>query len=130
FRSILLLTLAFLTLLFTGCQNASSFEDESLEISSDETKIIFSTDTVVDEGFEDDDLEFSLPDSAKHVIYLYPESETQVNVQLDYQGEIIADYPEYDEEIKGWKVTAHPDNRMINHADGLEYSYLFWEGEG
>ncbi|HCU23419.1 MAG TPA: hypothetical protein DF383_00235, partial [Deltaproteobacteria bacterium] len=25
-------------------------------------------------------------------------------------------------------VTAYPDGRLLNHADGEEYSYLFWEG--
>jgi len=27
-------------------------------------------------------------------------------------------------------VTAYPDGTLINHADGREYSYLFWEGHG
>ena len=65
----------------------------------------------------------------KPVIYLYPEQEQKITVELDYQGELIADYPEYDEEIGGWEVTAYPDGRIINHADNQEYSYLFWEGK-
>lgn len=64
----------------------------------------------------------------KPVIYLYPPEKTDIKVQLDYQGQLIADYPEYDESIKGWNVTAEPDSTIINHADGQEYSYLFWEG--
>lgn len=65
----------------------------------------------------------------KPVIYLYPNEETDVTVQLDFDGELIADYPEFDNEISGWKVKAYPDGRLINYADGLEYSYIFWEGE-
>ena len=65
--------------------------------------------------------------SAKPVIYLYPSETTEVTVQLSFDGLLTATYPAYDD---GWNVTAHPDGTLINHADGNEYSYLFWEGEG
>lgn len=65
----------------------------------------------------------------KPAIYLYPQQEQDITVQLDYQGRIIADYPKYDQSIKGWNITAYPDGRIINRADNQEYSYLFWEGE-
>ena len=65
---------------------------------------------------------------AKPIIYLYPEETQEVQVSLDYNGKIIADYPEYDYAINGWEVTAYPDGHLINHADNEEYSYLFWEG--
>lgn len=64
----------------------------------------------------------------KPVIYLYPQKIEVVKVQLDYAGKLIADYPAYDPKISGWEVTAYPDGRLINKADGKEYSYLFWEG--
>ena len=64
--------------------------------------------------------------SAKPVIYLYPEEETTVSVQLDYTGQLTTTYPAYRDV---WKVTASPDGTLINHADGREYSYLFWEGD-
>ena len=50
-------------------------------------------------------------------------------VKLDYNGKIIADYPNYDYSMNGWNVFAYPDGRIINNADHQEYSYLFWEGE-
>lgn len=65
----------------------------------------------------------------KPVIYLYPEQKQDIQVQLNYNGKIIADYPNYDEKIKGWNVTAYPDGKIINHFDNQEYSYLFWEGQ-
>jgi hypothetical protein len=65
----------------------------------------------------------------KPVIYLYPPSKQDIKVQFDYQGKIISDYPEYDESIHGWEVTAYPDGKIINQADNKEYSYLFWEGK-
>lgn len=63
----------------------------------------------------------------KPVIYLYPEETTEVSVELEYDGVLTTTYPAYN---NGWKVTAEPDGTLTNHADGREYSYLFWEGEG
>lgn len=63
----------------------------------------------------------------KPVVYLYPKTIQKVNVQLDYNGTIFADYPDYDPVQKGWTVTAFPDGKIIN-KDGKEYSYIFWEG--
>jgi hypothetical protein len=61
----------------------------------------------------------------KPVIYLYPAQETEVTVTLDFQGELTATYPAYN---NGWTVLAEPDGTLTNLADGKEYSYLFWEG--
>lgn len=61
----------------------------------------------------------------KHITYLYPEQTQETLVQLDYHGELIVDYPEYNEKIGEWRVTAHPDGTLVSHADGSEYSYLF-----
>ena len=63
----------------------------------------------------------------KPVIYLYPEETTEISVELEYDGVLTTTYPAYH---NGWKVTAQPDGTLTNHADGREYSYLFWEGEG
>lgn len=60
----------------------------------------------------------------KPVIYLYPEQETEVEVQLDYDGTLVCTYPEYDD---GWKVIAQPDG-ILRDESGKTYSYLFWEG--
>ena len=65
----------------------------------------------------------------KPVIYLYPTRKQNVQVRLDFNGTIIADYPKYNENLRGWSVTAHPDGTLINHDDNKEYNYLFWEGK-
>ena len=62
---------------------------------------------------------------AKPVLYLYPEKETEVNVRLDYDGELTCTYPAYGEE--GWTVTAAPDGTLTDKT-GQTYSYLYWEG--
>lgn len=61
----------------------------------------------------------------KPVIYLYPEEETEVTVKLDFNGELTAVYPSYD---NGWTVTARPDGTLTDRQ-GREYYCLFWEGE-
>lgn len=61
----------------------------------------------------------------KPVIYLYPESTQNVEVKLDYEGELKCTYPEYK---NGWKVIAHSDGMLEDEATKKEYSYLFWEG--
>lgn len=62
----------------------------------------------------------------KPVIYLYPEEEMEVTIQLDYEGKLTVTYPEYQD---GWHVIAQPDGTLTDVATGKEYSYLFWEGE-
>ncbi len=61
----------------------------------------------------------------KPVIYLYPETQTDVTVQLHYNGTLTYSYPQYSE--GGWQVSASPDGTLLH--EGREYSYLFWEGE-
>jgi len=63
----------------------------------------------------------------KPIIYFYPEKELEINVNLEVKWKIIADYPEYDNEIKGWNIKAYPDGKVIE--SWKEYSYLFWEAE-
>ena len=65
------------------------------------------------------------PGEAKPVIYLYPESKQEIEVKLDYAGELTCTYPEYK---NGWDVVAYPDGTLVDNATGEEYSYLFWEG--
>ena len=62
---------------------------------------------------------------AKPVVYLYPEEETQVTVQLDYAGELTCTYPAYND---GWTVIASPDGTLTD-GEGQTYSYLYWEGK-
>ena len=60
---------------------------------------------------------------AKPVIYLYPETETEVTVALDYDGTLTTTYPDYGD---GWTVLASPDGTITDQT--REYYCLFWEG--
>ena len=66
-----------------------------------------------------------LVEPAKPVIYLYPEVETEVTVELDFNGRLTSVYPAYE---NGWTVIAQPDGTLTD-ASGREYYCLFWEGE-
>ncbi len=61
----------------------------------------------------------------KPVVYLYPEEEIDITVELDLNGELTHTYPAYN---NGWKVTAKPDGTLIDAETGREYYCLFWEG--
>ena len=77
--------------------------------------------------------------TVKPVIYLYPEQEMEATVEILYRGELTVLYPAGDlqrdqmcedgqRDVVSWRVTAQPDGTLTDHADGKEYSYLFWEG--
>ncbi len=61
----------------------------------------------------------------KPVIYLYPERETEVEVNLNLDGKLTCTYPLYKD---GWRVKAMPDGTLID-VSGQTYNYLYWEGE-
>ncbi len=62
----------------------------------------------------------------KPVIYLYPEEETKIFVELSLkEGDLTCTYPAYED---GWTVTALPDGTLTD-AKGQTYNYLYWEGE-
>lgn len=59
----------------------------------------------------------------KPVVYLYPEKEMQVSVEVG--AKITKSEPDYG---YGWTVTAYPNGRLSNSSG--TYPYLFWEGLG
>lgn len=75
--------------------------------------------------YEKENIEKPNPETAKPVIYLYPEQETKVNVQLSFNGTLTSTYPTLPPE--GWSVTAQPDGTLTDE-EGRSYRYLFWEG--
>lgn len=63
--------------------------------------------------------------AAKPVIYLYPEQETDVHVELELtEADLSTTYPKYN---NGWDVVAYPDGTLLNKADGTHHKYLFWD---
>jgi len=68
-----------------------------------------------------------MAECGKPVIYLYPETTTDIDVSLYPQGGFTYTEPVYN---NGWRVTASPDGTLINRDDGQVYPYLFWEGRG
>lgn len=76
-------------------------------------------------SIEQSDFELEPGVAYKPVIYLYPEKETEISVDLDLNGKLTCTYPEYN---AGWNVTAQP-NGTLKDKDGKTYNYLYWEGE-
>ena len=78
--------------------------------------------------YEDDDRTMTVyyeAVAAKPVIYLYPEQDTDVHVELELtESELSTTFPRYN---NGWDVTASPDGSLINKADGTHHRYLFWD---
>ena len=62
---------------------------------------------------------------AKPAIYLYPTTEQQIKVNLDFKGKLGTTYPKLN---SGWTVTAKPNGEITNLADARKFNYLFWEG--
>lgn len=62
----------------------------------------------------------------KPVIYLYPRTRSEVKVQVEIAGDLIATYPKPGPD--GWTVTADPDGNLLDPATGRHHRYLFWEG--
>lgn len=106
--------------------NQEYYERDVVDIAYEKDKLIKKEDGSV----EIDALDISMIHgdygavAAKPVIYLYPETETEFNVSLDYDGELTVTYPTYK---NGWHGIAKPDGTLM--IEGHEYSYLFWEGE-
>lgn len=65
----------------------------------------------------------------KPVIYLYPQKPINVQVRLNFKGQIIESIPNYKvTHQEGWYVLAYPNGRLFNYQNGRMYKYLYWEG--
>jgi hypothetical protein len=60
----------------------------------------------------------------KPVIYLYSNQPTNVNLSIDFKGDLTFMYPRYD---NGWQVNVSKKG-ILNTSDQKIYPYLFWEG--
>ena len=79
----------------------------------------------VENEFGDRQIEFLSYMVNKPVIYLYPEKETDVHVEVELtEADLSTTYPKYN---NGWDVIAKPDGSLVNKADGTHHRYLFWD---
>ncbi len=63
---------------------------------------------------------------AKPAIYLYPQEETEIFVNVELaQGRFTATEPRLGH---GWRVTAQPDGTLTDQS-GRSWPYLFWEAD-
>jgi len=66
----------------------------------------------------------------KPAIYLYPQDDTYISIELEIDGQLTRTIPSYDE---GWYVLGKPNGDIFDMRDGyiqdMPYDYLFWEAE-
>ncbi len=67
-----------------------------------------------------------MAECGKPVIYLYPQKDTDVKVEVKPNGGFTKTEPMYD---NGWFVRATPQSELFNYTDKTNYPYLFWEGK-
>lgn len=66
------------------------------------------------------------PTDEKPIIYLYPEKETDVSVELGYSDKITCSYPNYND---GWNVLAKPNGDLIDLKTNKNLYALYYESE-
>lgn len=67
----------------------------------------------------------SVAEMGKPVIYLYPEKDAVISVNVKPRNGVSVSVPALND---GWKVLASPSGKLVNLADNKTYPYLFWEG--
>lgn len=67
-----------------------------------------------------------MPSVDKPIIYLYPETTTEVSVTLGYPDKLTATYPEYND---GWHVIAEPSGNLTELSTNRQLYSLYWEGD-
>ena len=97
-----------------SCTYENTYYDEQNDRMETDLLTVKVSDFELEEGMYD-----------KPVIYLYPEKETEVSVELLLDGKLTCTYPAYG---TGWKVMAAPDGTLTDDT-GQIYNYLYWEGE-
>ena len=67
----------------------------------------------------------SLPMVAKPIIYLYPETITEVSIKLGHPNKLTTSYPHYTD---GWNILAEPNGDLTDLATNRRLYALYWEG--
>ena len=67
-----------------------------------------------------------LPDYEKPIIYLYPQKDTNVTVELKKPELITCSYPKYESK---WSVLAKPNGTLIDQKSGKELYALYYESK-
>ena len=64
----------------------------------------------------------------KPIIYLYPQEDTDVTVNLQYSNNITVSYPKYNPNI-GWHILAKPDGNLIDLSTKKNLYSLYYESK-
>jgi hypothetical protein len=61
----------------------------------------------------------------KPLIYLYPTKKTDIELNVNFNGEILTTFPKLE---NSWQVTAHENGQIFDKKTKRLYSTLFWDG--
>lgn len=62
----------------------------------------------------------------KPVIYLYPKEKTDIELGINFKGNILTTFPKLEE---SWQVTAYENGQIFDKKTNRFYNSLFWDGE-
>lgn len=65
------------------------------------------------------------PSVDKPIVYLYPETKTDIDIKFGKPEKLTTTYPEYKDR---WSVTAMPNGDLIDRQTGNKLYALYWEG--
>lgn len=99
------------------------FTKEHFEIKTDSIEIKSKEVIEIEITFENPDLNRIVVEE-KPVIYIYSDTEKEMEIKLNVNGNLGFTWPIYNE---SWKFTATPEGKI--KMDGKEFNYLFWESE-
>ena len=71
------------------------------------------------------DIQCSLNQEWKPIIYIYPEEDIDVIIKVNHPEKFTVTYPKYND---GWEVRALKDGTLID-KNNKKYYALYWEGE-
>jgi len=69
--------------------------------------------------------EYLAPSNCEPILYLYPETTTEVVVELGEKVNVFNSRPHYG---SNWQLTASSDGTLIDQSTSKSYHHIFWEG--
>ncbi len=96
-----------------------------IELNTDKDEKISKVEPITNANYNDTATKHCYPSvEKKPVVYLYPTSTTDINVELGAPEKLTVSYPKYTD---AWRVTANPDGSLIDRITGRSLYSLYYE---
>ena len=98
-----------------------------IELNTDKDEKISKVEPITNANYNDTAVKHCNPGvEKKPVVYLYPTSTIDVNVELGAPEKLTVSYPKYTD---AWRVTANPDGSLIDRTTGRNLYSLYYEAD-